>query len=227
MSSILVVCPGCRKSFKVSEKFAGQTGNCPKCKHPIKVPTAQQEVKVHAPQAFASGGKTVSGELITKPIARKEVKVTPVAATVIAGAALLALLIAWIGGNRLFSSWVVIAPVLALISPPLALAAYTFLRDDELEPYRGKALYIRAAICGIVYAMLWGGFEFVGAQGILSAEMWTWLFVVPPFVVIGGLAALAAFDLDFGNGVLHYSFYALVTIALRATAKVPWPWAQS
>ena len=36
---------------------------------------------------------------------------------------------------------------LLLVSPPLAVAAYTFLRDDELEAYRGMQLYIRAAVC--------------------------------------------------------------------------------
>ena len=38
--SIIVVCPGCKKSFKVSDKYAGKSGACPNpdCKATIKVP---------------------------------------------------------------------------------------------------------------------------------------------------------------------------------------------
>ena len=36
--SIPVVCPGCRTRFKVSDRFAGQSGACPKCKAKIEVP---------------------------------------------------------------------------------------------------------------------------------------------------------------------------------------------
>ena len=33
-----------------------------------------------------------------------------------------------------------------LLAPPLVLAGYSFLRDDELEPYSGRALWIRAGV---------------------------------------------------------------------------------
>ena len=59
--SIIVVCPGCLKSFKVSDKFAGKKGPCPNCKRTLQVPTKEQEVQVHAPEAFAGGGKNASG----------------------------------------------------------------------------------------------------------------------------------------------------------------------
>ena len=224
---ILVVCPGCRKSFKVSEKFAGKKGSCPKCKHEITVPTEAQEVKVHAPQAFASGGKTTSGELITKPIARQDAKFTPVAAAALGSAVLVVLLVALVGGKVGLWKWWSIAPALVLLSPPLAFAAYTFLRDDELEPYRGNALYVRTLICGVVYALLWGAFEYVGRTYFNSTpEIWMWLVILPPFVLVGGLAALATYDLDFGTGTMHYSFYILVTLILRVTASILWPWQQ-
>ena len=223
---IVVVCPGCRKSFKVSEKFAGKKGSCPKCKHEITVPTAAQEVKVHAPQAFASGGKTTTGELITKPIARQDAKFTPVAAVALGGAVLVVLLVAFVGGKvGLWNGWS-IAPALLLLSPPLALAAYTFLRDDELEPFRGNALYLRSLICGVVYALLWAAFEYVGHNLTGPPELWTWLVILPPFVIVGGLAALASYDFDFGTGTLHFSCYALVTLILRVTAHIAWPWHQ-
>ena len=35
--AIKVLCPGCRTLFTVSDKFAGRTGPCPKCKAPFLV----------------------------------------------------------------------------------------------------------------------------------------------------------------------------------------------
>ena len=59
----------CLKSFKVSDKFAGRTGPGPNCKATLRVPTKAEEVTIHAPAAFAEGGRTKAGKLITKPIA--------------------------------------------------------------------------------------------------------------------------------------------------------------
>ena len=59
--SILVVCPGCHKSFNVDDKHAGKTGACPKCKAKITVPTKEAEVTVHAPTEFAAGGPPPRG----------------------------------------------------------------------------------------------------------------------------------------------------------------------
>ncbi len=69
--AILVVCPGCKKSFNVDDKFAGKTGPCPKCKTKITIPEKKAEVKIHAPDEFSGGGKGVTGKLVLKPIARR------------------------------------------------------------------------------------------------------------------------------------------------------------
>jgi hypothetical protein len=226
--AIIVVCPGCRKSFKVSEKFAGRTGNCPSCKHTIRVPSPKEEVKIHAPTEFASGGKSVTGELITKPIPKKVAQLDPVMAVTIAVAALGVLLVTWVVGKiGLFRHWSTTAIGLLVVSPPLVVAGYGFLRDDEREPYRGMGLYIRSGICAVVYAALWGVFGYLGVLGILSGELWTWVFIVPPFLLVGGVAAFATLDLDYGNAVLHYAFYAIVTLLLRVVAQIPPPWQET
>ncbi len=103
---------------------------------------------------------------------------------------------------------------LALISPPLAVAAYSVLRDQELEAYRGQSLWVRAALCGAVYALLWALYIPLHQAG-LTGEPYQWLFVAPFFIGVGGGAAFAAFDLDFGSGALHYCFFLLVTLVLR------------
>ena len=214
--SILVVCPGCHKSFKVSDKFAGKSGGCPKCKTVIRVPQKKDEVKVHGPAV-------TRGDLSVKPIARLQPKLEPVAIAVIAAVVLCVLLLTWAAGGLIRGSLPVRVIGLLLVSPPLVVAAYSFLHDDELEPYQGKALYVRSAICAVGYAVLWGVFGYVGEM-ILGPqpELWQWFFVIPPFLVAGALVPLVCLDLDFGSGFFHYFFYLLVTILFREIAGMGW-----
>jgi hypothetical protein len=106
----------------------------------------------------------------------------------------------------------------------LVLVGYNMLYDvEELEPYRGRVLMIRAAICTAAYVAIWAGFSFFGAQ-YLTGEIWNWLLVGTPFVILGAIAALACFDFDFGTAFLHFGFYLLVTILLRWLAGLGWIW---
>ena len=149
--AISVVCPSCLKRFQVSDKFAGKSGPCPNCKATIQVPAV--EVKVHVPEEFASGGRTAAGKLATKPIARIQAKLHPLTTAIVAGLTLLIVLAAWAGGRlHLFNTdtwagYIMAALGLLVVSPLLVIAPYTFLRDEELEPYRGKQLYLRAGAC--------------------------------------------------------------------------------
>lgn len=223
--SIIVVCPGCRKSFKVSDQFAGRTGPCPNCKRPLKVPDKSQEVKVHAPEEFAGGGRSTSGKLIIKPVAFTPAKLQPVTTTIIVASVLVVLAVAWIGGHlKLFDSMIVTTLGLVLVSPPLVMAAYEILRNDDLEPYTGKEFYIRSSLCALGYMALWGLFALLAARGFISGELWNWLFVVPPFAAVGGLFAMGAFDFEFADGVFHYGFYLVVTMILRWAAGMEWVW---
>jgi hypothetical protein len=38
---------------------------------------------------------------------------------------------------------------------------------------------------------------------------------------------MAAFDLEFGSGALHYCFYVLVTLMLRWAVGLDWLWQSS
>ncbi len=223
--SILVVCRKCQKSFKVSDQFAGQKGPCPNCKATLQIPKKEDEVKIHGDEEFTDGGRSIDGELLTKPIARKDTKLQPVVAVAIAGAVLVALIVTWAAGGVIARSILVRTVGLLLITPPLALAAYTFLRDeDELEPYRGTVLYVRSGICAAAYVILWAILLYVSSTGLLTGEIWEWLFVAPPLLAVGALAALACFDLEFGNAFFHYAFYLLVVLILRWIAGMPWIW---
>jgi hypothetical protein len=229
--SIIVVCPGCLKSFKVSDKFAGKTGPCPNCKRTLQVPTKETEVKIHTPEAFAGGGKTTTGKLVTKPIAHINVKLKPVATTILAASVGGVLVATWVlGHGGFFDSGQVglpqavgtVAAGLLLISPFLTIAAYEMLRDDEFEPLRGRSLCLRSAACGWTYAAMWGVFAMLSPY-MVTGEVWNWFFIVP-FVAVGALVPMGAFDLEFGDGLLHCGFYLVATLLLRWTAGMDPIW---
>jgi hypothetical protein len=111
------------------------------------------------------------------------------------------------------------AIVLIVITPPLVLGAYTILRDDEKEVFRGRELYLRAGGCALGYVVLWGFFFLlVVGGGQTDAPLWLWFVMIPPFFVVGPLISTAALDLDPGNAFSHYAFYVLVTVLLGVIA---------
>ncbi len=221
---IHVVCPGCRKGFQVSEKFAGKSGPCPQCKTVIQVPSQAQEVQVHAPEEFSrGGGRNAAGVLVGKPIARAQVKIEPVAVVAVLAGVLAVVVVAWAAGSLIQGNLAIRVAGLLVVSPPLVVAAYSFLRNDELEPHRGRSLYVRAAVCSLAYMALWWVYGYL-AGIFLHGELWEWLLVVPPVLALGALGALVCLDLEYGNGFFHYAFYVLATVLLRSIAGMGWPW---
>ncbi|MBP88942.1 MAG: hypothetical protein CMJ64_19875 [Planctomycetaceae bacterium] len=217
---INVVCPGCKKRFTVSEKFAGQEGPCPKCKEKIKIPELGDEVVVHAPEDGKP--KDSKGRKISKPILREETKFSPKIAAAIAGGVVLVLVLA----NNLrddSASPIILALGALLLALPLVLGGYSFLRNDELEAYVGKELLVRALACGVAYAFLWGVYWWIPWALELENgfELRQLLFILPPLVMAGGFAAFASLDLDFSMGLVHYGFYVLATAALCFVMGVP------
>src|SRR5690606_1795385 len=111
---------------------------------------------------------------------------------------------------------------LLIVSPPLVLAGYAVLRDEEREPYRGRSLWIRGGIRSLIHARLWGAFAPLPPPGFETG--WNWLFIAPPFLLAGSLTAFACLDLDPTNSFFHYSFYLLATMLLRTAAGWPAVW---
>jgi hypothetical protein len=220
--AIEVLCPGCKARFKVSEKFAGKTGPCPKCKTQIKIPEPTAEVQVHAPENF--GPKDAKGRGVLQPIFREEKEFSPAIAAGIGGAVVVLFVIALLlRFNYPKDADKVQFPVLllmvgaVLLAPPLVWGGYTFLRDDELEPYRGQSLWTRVGICAAVYAAIWGlVWLIVGYLGInLSKDIWFIPLVLVPMVLIGAGASFVTLDIEYFNGIFHYGLYLLVTVLLR------------
>jgi hypothetical protein len=217
---IHITCPGCRTRFNVSEKFAGKQGPCPKCKTVIKIPAKGEEVIVHAPQEF--GPKNAKGVGVLKPIFRQEAQVSPLAIVGIAGGIVLVVVSAFLFRTLDEQSPWLLGLAAALLAPPLVLGGYTFLRDDELEPHRGRPLIARVLVCSAIYALLWGAYAWLPsfALSLDRLELFHLLFIVPPIVLAGGAASAFSLDLDFGTGVVHYALYLLVTIALSFIAGI-------
>lgn len=229
---IQITCQKCHKRFSVNDKFAGKSGPCPSCKSTIKIPDKNEEVVIHAPENL--GPKDSSGKAILKPIEREEVKTSPVAVVGIVGAIIVSI-VAAVALRFLYPQsaeataiepatlWWILAAGSVLVAPPLALAGYWFLRNDELEPYRGGELALRVLICAAVYAALWGGYALLKAKMFPNAapEMYAFAFIGPAFISVGALAALATLDFDFGTGAIHYAFYLLVTVLFCFIVGVP------
>jgi hypothetical protein len=223
--SIPVTCPNCHARFKVSEKFAGQTGPCPKCKKPIRVPEKTEEVVIHAPDDF--GPKDASGRGVLKPLEREETAVSPVMIAVIVAVVLVTLVVAFLVG-RMYAETTDGVPAwmlglgAAVLGPPLAAAGYAMLRDPELEPHRGVSLWVRCLICGLIYAVLWGAYGFVKG-GLFEGEIEVFhlVFIAPVMVAAGAVAGLACLELDFTSGALHFGMYLTVTGLLRLLMGMP------
>ena len=221
--AINVICPGCHTRFQVSEKFAGKKGPCPKCKYQITIPSANEQIEIHAPEEHEGGGRGIDGKLVLKPIEREDVRITPLALGVVFGTIVVTVAAAYFGAEIFKSNLILRAVGILVISPVLAFAGYKFLLDMEAERLMGRDLYLRSLGCGVAYSLLWGVFAYVSGQA-LTGEMWAWLLVAPPFLVTGGLIALALFNFDFTTGMLHYLFYVLVFIVLRWLIGLGWIW---
>lgn len=224
---IQVTCPGCLKRFSVADKFAGQKGPCPNCKQTITIPKKEDEVVIHAPDHSEAGAVGAGGRHALKTYRWKDTKFQPLVFTGVIGAVLVALLAALVvrsQGNP--ETWLKALAAIVL-GPPLAWAGYTFLRDAELEAYRGVPAILRSLACGLVYALLWGVFVFLGnrffgADAMTKGlEIWQMVVLLVPVFAGGTLAAFASFDLDPGSAFFHCAMYFAVTVILRLVAALP------
>lgn len=161
-----------------------------------------------------------------KPITRDEVKITRRGVMIVIGAVFVAILAAV--GLRMSGEVPLVARVLGviLIAPPLVWAGYTFARDQELAPYRGRELWIRVAIGSAVFAALWLIYAFVPAylfEYRQPSEM-PYLAAGISFAVmilLGALASMATFELEFGGGLVHSALYFVGTLTLALIAGLP------
>ena len=264
--AIDVTCASCKTRFQVSDKFAGKQGPCPKCKTIITVPAKKDEVVIHVPE---SGPKDSKGQLVLKPISRKETRLTPVNIGVIAGSVVLLLIVSLVlrityykelhppattaagtkrvppktkeqppaasdkksdakPGDKTMPAAIEVPAALQvmlalgaiLLAPAVAFAGYTFLRNDELEPYRGMALILRVLIITAAYPLMWGiywalfGYFEVHFEGG-GPPLMALAIVVPLLILAGAFAAHVTLDIEYGAALLHCCMYLIATVLLR------------
>lgn len=223
---IQVTCRHCLKRFQVSDKFAGKTGPCPSCKKPIEIPAADQEVVIHAPSDGAPVDST--GTSVLKPIVRKETDITKRGLILSIGSIVavfaFAIVFRFTGQSGAAPLWAQLVG-LALLAPPLVWAGYSFLYDQEREPYVGPELRNRVLICSAIFAVLWCVYAFVPTYVFEldhTDEMsWT-VFGITLCVMIalGALASASTFELEFFNGIIHAGLYFIVIVLLAVTSGV-------
>ncbi len=195
----------------------------------MKIPDKSEEVVIHAPED--DGPKDAKGKSVLKPIKREETKISPPLMVAIAAVALVVPLAAFLLGRtfprdedgRVLANLGVLAAGAVLLALPLVIAGYSFLRDDELEPYRGPALWLRSTICAVVYAGTWGLYWYLGWMNLYQSpiELIEVLYVLPLLIIPGTLASLATLDLEPTNAAFHYCFYLIVTVGLRLLIGLP------
>ncbi len=248
---IPVVCPGCKASFNVSDKFAGKQGPCPKCKTVISIPKPDpakkpvEEVKIGEPEP-AAGGKSKTGRPSTKPLMRTDLKLSPVAIGAILGVILALFVAAYFArgfvmspypltgeqqllpelkgpyDSQILRGYMLRGVGLLLVALPIVWAGYQVLRDDELEPYRGRSLYMRIGVCVFVYLLLWGVYAVIPAD--YTSAWYMWLVMAPPLLAVGFAAAYFCFDFDPTSALTHFLSFAVVTLLLGMTAGLTMPW---
>ncbi len=229
--AIDVTCPGCKTRFQVSEKFAGKQGPCPKCKGVIKIPELKDQVVIHSPEL--EGPKDAKGQLVLKPILRKETRLSIVQIVAIIGGIVVVLLVALFLGityknvpDKDFPPVILIVGSI-LLAPFLSFAGYTFLRDGELEPYRGFEIVLRLVPTAIVYPGMWGLFWFVfwylGYEGT-QLQLLHYGMAIPILVAIGAFAAHLSLDLEPAQAAFHCGMYLTATVILRLIVGLPAAW---
>ncbi|QDU98158.1 hypothetical protein [Lignipirellula cremea] len=225
---IQVICSGCHARFKVSDQFAGKKGPCPKCKAVIQIPEKMEEVKVHAPETF--GPKGTTGKAVLQPIFREDVSISIPLLVGIGIGSLAVLIGAFVLRQGLEPgvappTWLtgLMAIGAVLLAPPAVYAGYAALRDPELGAHSGRSLWMRIGICSLLYAGIWGAFALLKWYLFNNADLTTYqlLFVAPPFVLLGGGAALVTLDFDYLIGLVHFGFYLLITVLLRVILLGP------
>ena len=230
--AIRVTCSGCLTRFDVSERFAGQEGPCPKCKKVIQIPAASEQVVIHAPENF--GPKDRSGKATLKPIFRQEAKITPLLMTIV-GAVLVALLFAAIlmrfvmsssdadgstvlpGASESIVVQIVVALGAVAVAIPFVFGGYSVFRDVDQGAFTGSELWVRTAICGLLYAVSWATM-WLAAYMFTGYDLGTWLTGTLLMFLAGGVFFMYSFEFDYLIGVAHYGVYFAACLFLRWVA---------
>lgn len=223
--AIRVTCSKCHTRFNVSDKFAGKEGPCPKCKAKIRVPDKSEEVVIEAPKN--SGPTDSQGRPVLKPIKRSETVLTTIQKVLIAVCIIAFFAVAFVMRMMItdkadFSIWILLAVAALLIAPVLVYAAYTFLRNQDLDAFLGKEPWTRVGICSAIYAISWLAMPIAYYAFNNSYEVGSYVFAGVAMLAIGGVTGMFCLDLDYFMGSVHYGLYLGICLLGRFIAGLGW-----
>jgi hypothetical protein len=214
---IPVTCPGCLTRFTVSDKYAGKTGPCPKCKKQLVVPDKSQEVVIHAPEP--TGPKDTKGVAVLKPLKRAEFKLSGF--ELLLAGVLFVLAVGFALYGRIgFTEvpWWMPALGTIVLAFPLAWIGYSFFHDDELAEYSGRERLSRIGACAAVFGLSWGLYWFLayylGNKTLSQVDAVQFAIFVVLMFVVGTLGSMLSMELEIGQSLLHYSMFFAVTFLL-------------
>ncbi|QDU57167.1 hypothetical protein [Aeoliella mucimassa] len=227
--AIQVTCPGCLKRFSVGDQHAGKQGPCPNCKKTITIPKLEDQVIVH--EAPPEGPVDSQGRSVLKTYRKKDAKFSPIMAGVAVGVVVLAVVAAVLMKSAVqadsLASIAIMAVAAAVLAPPIVAGGYMFLRDDELEPYRGTMLWVRAIACGLGFVVAWllYGFilsRFTTPEDIVAGLEW-WQLLIPLVVMfmVGLLASYTSLDLEPISAIMLFALFFISTGLLRVVMDLP------
>lgn len=218
---IQVTCPKCHTRFKVSEKFAGQKGPCPKCKEVITVPKLEDEVVIATPEIGPKDGK---GRQILKPIKRNENKFSIIQLIAMVGSVIAfligALFIQFSIEDKMQLSPLIMIVPMAIVAPLVAYGAYNILKDQELDSFVGQELWLRVLICGAIYAVLWSGMPIAKYAFGDRYDTGTWILALVGMLGVGGATGMLSFDFDYTMGLIHYGLFLGLCLIARVLAGI-------
>jgi len=208
-----VVCPGCLKRFRVSARFAGKKGPCPKCGTTMLIPVDVIEIRKEK----------------NSPIQRQDLVFEPIQIKYSALGVLGILLLTFLFGCiPMYDTLRAVLGILGLcaVAFPLALFGYHVLRDrDELFSFSGEELYRRVGIVSAGYILLWLGFEsFLAA---IRAEVIISCLYFAAFAVLATLLVCPILEFKLPDAFLHYCTFAFAVIFLRFLLGLGWFWSSS
>ena len=214
---IRVTCTGCHTRFNVSEKFAGREGPCPKCKKPIQIPAASEEVKVHAPEEY--GPKGAEGRAVLKPIFRADTSLSPVQIVLIGATIFLLVAVAVLFriaiADKSTMSVILLLVLAIVVAIPCTIAGYMVLRDPELGTLSGQDLWVRAGAVAGTYGLSWLSFFVANLALIDNYGTATHVVGLAMMFAIGTAISALFLEIDVVKALVHVGFYIVICLILR------------
>ena len=234
--AISVVCPGCKKRFKVSDQFGGRKGPCPNCKTVITIPEKGPEIVIHGADE-AQGTEAAVRRKIIQPVFREDLlfgwmDYVGLTATVVGWiVGILAVRMTWPAPTVATIAnpnpaevgsavpWWTLALGAILIAIPSAVFGYRFLRDRDRGGAPSEQLSIRMAATAVGLPLIWVlptllryTLDFQADQPL---EIYYAVALGPIMLALATAIPWLAYEMQGGRALVIGGLYLMLTLASR------------